>query len=591
MAIAVVYGEQGRLADMRRLFAEAIADVAVRDLNGATALSPDQAKVAVRAAGQMAGDGGIEILAPDGQIAAAAPRQHLSTAKVVRVVRPLTPDQPNGWRVAVIVEDTTDRDLTAVLGGLLAGLTVGLWTGLELLLWITSNKLAAPLDKLEQLAAAGAAGDYRLVPPPGGAGEIGELRVAMVRFIGFLTLRAREVDLLLRDACHDTYDPGVVARAEAWARRFKLRVRFAEEDPSHAEMPEDAGLRRWLWYLLAMLLGVQIPLLNGAATLALILAGVLVGGRALAWLPRWLGRRAAIAAAGASAALTVWLIPATNPAFAAAVIALAAGSIIHSATAGQAEPTGSGGVARDVGTLAAAAAGMGSAAFLTLSVGPDLARLAPALLPFGILAMAGFAIAVRGTSLARPAQTVFPTVAEFIGSLRIGPLAVVLVGMVLPAAAFVTAVLMAALAQGMPVACFAAAGAWAALTVAPRVGELRWLPLIARLLPGPALLALTSGLSAAPGFLIASASGLLAGLLWHLAALAVHQAARRERAEMPEQAVLLSAAVWRGIGLLLPIGAVVLGIAPVPAILTLGIASAVGAVTVVRRRDQAMAVT
>jgi hypothetical protein len=593
MAIALVAGEQGRLAGTRRTVAAAIAGAVSREYAGTTSPPAVRAAALARLAARAHGVLAVRVLDPNGRTAATVSTAHTTSAQISRIVRPFNADRPNGWRVAVTIADTTDHDLAIVLGGLLAGLGAGMWAALELLFWITATRLETPCRTLEQLAAAGTAGDYRLVPPPAGAGEIGDLGVALARFVGSLTLRRREVELLLNDARHDTYDPSVVTSAELWARGIGDEARFARADPASATVPGDPGLRRLLWYLTALLLGVMVPLTSQPGALVLVLASVLAGGRLLAWLPRSVGRRPAIAIAGGTASVAAWLIQGSAWTPAVALTGLAAGGIIYSATAGGTEPSGADAAAQDAGTLAAAAAGLGSAAILTLTAGPELIWLAPNLLSIGAAALAAFAIVARNEALEPPARTVFPTIAEFVGVLRVGPVAKTLVGLVLPAASFSTAVLVAALGQPLAAECVAAvaAGMWLAPLVAPRIALSRAAALSVRLLPGPALLALIARLQPIPTLLIAAACGFLAGLIWHLASAAVSEVARRERLSTTEQGVLLSAALWRGLGLLLPIGAAAVHVDPTAGAVLLGFVAAAGAVSAVARFHRPMTAT
>jgi HAMP domain-containing protein len=593
MAVALVAGEHARLAELRGGVAMTIAEVAVRDLGGVVPTSPAQAETViaatVRAAGQMQRPWAVEVLEPGGTAVASGPGP--VPAHAVRALLPLVAGQPDGWRIAVSIEDSTDRDLIAVLGGLLLGMAVGVLAALELLRWVIARQLEAPLQTMVKIAAAGKAGDFRVVPAPGGAGEIGALRDALARFVGFLTLRRREVDLLLGDALHDTYDPGVVARAAAWSRRLDEQVRIAEDDPSRAGMPGDAGLRRLLQYFTALLLGTQMPLVNGPAALLLVLGAALAGGRLLAWLPRWIGRRFAIAVTGGLAALAAWSTPAADSCAALAAVALAAGCAIHCAAAGRAEPAGAAGEAADTGALSAVAAGLGSAAISTLGGGPELSVLAPVILPAGTVLLAAFAIAATNEALDKPAWTVWPTLAEFAAVSTTGGLAAMLAGTVLPAASFVTALLLAALAQPMPEACLAgaAAGLWAAPIVAPRMAGVPGMGLAVRLLLAPALLALLLPPGPAPGPLAAAAAGLLAGIMWHLSTETLYRAARQDRAAVTEQAVILSAKIWRGAGLLLPVGAVAAGIQPVRGVVLLAVIVAVGGLGFLLRRVRLLA--
>jgi hypothetical protein len=593
MAVALVAGEHARLGEMHRGVATAIAEAAVDSLGGATPSSAQQAETvvaaAIQAAGHMAGAWDVEVLDPAGTVVASGPGPAPTPA--VQAVRPLMIGQPNGWHVVVKLEDMVDHDLTKVLLGLLAGLAAGLWGALELLRWLIARQLEAPLCMLSKVAAAGAAGDFRFVPATAGVGEIGALRDALARFIGFLTLRRREVDLLLRDAHHDTYDPGVVARADAWSRRLDDQARIADDDPLRTGMSGDPSLRRLLLYFAALLLGIQMPLVNSPAALLLIFAAWLSGGRLLAWLPRWIGRRPAIAVIGGSAALVAWLLPAADATFALAVVAVAMAAMLHCAATGQAEPAGADGETRDKGALSAAAAGLGSAAILILACKPELALAAAAVLPVSAILLATFAITTVNEALDRPAWTVWPTAAEFVTVLGMSRLVAVMAGVVLPAASFVTAVLLAACAHPMPEACLAgaAAGLWAAPFVASRITGIPGLTIAVRLLPAPAVLAMLMPWPSLPAPLIAAVAGLLAGIMWHHAAQALYSAARQDRGLVTEQAALLSATVWRGAGLLLPVGAVAMGIEPVQGIAILGAIAAGGAVTAVVRRVRVMA--
>ena len=595
MAVALVAGQHARLTEMRGGVALTIAEVTVRDLSGVAPSSPKQAETviatAVRAAGQMHGFWAAELLEPGGTVVASGPVP--VPAHAVRALLPLVADQPNGWRIAVSIEDVADRDVTKILSGLLLGLAVGMWAALELLRWVIARRLEAPLQMMGKIVAAGEAGDFRFVPASGGAGEIGALRVALARFVGLLTLRRREVDLLLGDALHDTYDPGVVARAEAWSHRLNERVRTAEDDPLRAGMPGDAGLRRLLLYFTALLLGMQMPLVNGPAPLLLILGAVLAGGRLLAWIPRWIGRRLAIAVTGGLAALAACLTPVADSYVALAAVALAASAAIHCAAAGHAEPAGAEGEAADTGALSAVAAGLGSAAILILGCGPELEITASIILPAGTVLLSALAIAATIEALDKPAWTVWPTLAEFVAVSGIRGLVAMLAGTVLPAASFVTALLLAALAQPTPEACVAgaAAGLWAAPFVAPRIAGVTGVSVVVRLLLAPALLALLLPWASVPLPLAAAVGGLLAGIMWHLATEMLYQAARRDRATVTEQAVILSAKIWRGAGLLLPVGAVALGIEPVRGVLILTVIAAVGGLGVVLRWARLLALS
>jgi HAMP domain-containing protein len=466
--------------------------------------------------------------APLANLAAAVP---LSGAAVV-ATRQVAAGPLAGARVTVTMADTTDRNLALLVGGLMAGLVIGLLLGLEVLTFLAARLLVAPARELSALANAGAAGDFRRIPPAGGVGELGALRHALASLVVFLTLRRREVDLLLQDARRDTYDPELVARAEGQLQLLDSLARTAPEDPLRVPLDGDPALQRLLIAAGALLLGLHA--MGGGQVLVLLAAAAFVGWRLLTWLPRLLGRRVAILLAGVAGTVAAFLLP---PLAALAAGAAALASVLRSATGAAGEPAGADGFARDAAALAGA--GVGAAVAGALAGMTGLSVPDPLILPAGIALIAGFALMACSDRLERPGDTAPFRPAALREVLAVRPICVVVAGQVVPSGVAVGLALLVALEAG--------AGGWALLALGlglwaagPLAGLLPARPFAATAAHLLAVLALAAAAQPMwlPPLLAAWLAGVAAATLWRAGSAALHAMAWEFRGVAPEQATL-----------------------------------------------------
>lgn len=540
-------GTRDHLQELQRGTAEALATAIARDLDR---VGPDDAALqAVLAPTARAAEAGGRAWQFAVQDATGAPLVSLGAAMppsggAIIATRQVAAGPLAGARATVTLAETTDRDLALLAGGLMAGLGIGLLLGLEGLTYLAGRLLVAPARELAVLATAGAAGDFRRIPPAGGMGELGALRHALASLVVFLTLRRREVDLLLQDARRDTFDPQLVARAEAQLHLLNTLARTAPEDPLRVTMDGDPALQRLLTAASALLLGFHV--IGDAQALALLAAAAFVGWRLLTWLPRLLGRRVALLLAGVAGTGATFLLP---PLAALAAGAAALAAVLRWSTGAADEPAGADGFARDTSVLAGAGAGAAVAGALAGMMGlsvPD-----PLILPAGIAIIAGFALMTCSDRLEMPGDAAPFRSAALREVLATRPIGVVLAGQLVPAGlAFGLAVL---------VALQTAAGGWALLALglgiwaaAPFAGLLPARPLAATGLQLLAALALAAAAQPMwlPPLLAVWLAGFAAATLWHAASAALHATAWEFRGVVPEQATLRLGLVLRFLAVL-----------------------------------------
>jgi hypothetical protein len=542
IAAGLMAGAREHLQELQRGTADALATALVRDLDR---IGPDQGAVQAallpyaRAADASRRPWQLAVHdttgAPLAVLAAASPPSG-ATAVVTRAVSagPLA-----GVRVSVTLADTTDRDLALLVGGLMAGLGIGLLLGLEVLTCLVSRLLVTPARELSILASAGASGDFSRIPPSGGAGELGALRRALASFVVFLTLRRREVDLLLQDARRDTYDPDLVARAEAQLHLLNTLARTAPEDPLRLPLDGDPGLQRLLVAAVALVLGLHAT--GGGQTLVLLAAAAFVGWRLLGWLPLLLGRRNAILLVGGAGTAAALILP---PLLALAAGTAALAAVLRWATAAAGEPSGTDGFTRDASALAGAGGGAalaGALAGLTGLSAPD-----PLLLPAGLAVIAGFALMASSDRLEMlgDAAPLRPAALREVWAIR--PIGVVVAGQVVPAGvAFGLAVLVALQAGSGGWALLALGlGLWAAGPVAGLLSARLWTATSLQLLAALALAAAAQPEWLSP-LLATWLAGFAAATLWRAGSAALHATAWEFRGAAPEQAMLRLGLVLR----------------------------------------------
>ncbi|MFM2148632.1 MAG: hypothetical protein RLZZ187_938 [Pseudomonadota bacterium] len=535
------------LQELQRGTAEALAAAIARDIDrdgddraalqaalGPTALVADAGRHPWQLAVQDATG------APLAGLAAAAP----PTGAAIVATRQVAAGPFTGARITVTLADTTDRNLALLAGGLIAGLGIGLLLGLEALTFLATRLLVAPARELSALAHAGAAGDFRRIPPAGGVGELGALRHALASLVVFLTLRRREVDLLLQDARRDTFDPELVARAEGQLHLLNNLARTAPEDPLRVPMDGDPALQRLLIAAGALLLGLHA--MGGGQVLVLLAAAAFIGWRLLAWLPRLLGRRIAILLAGVAGTCAAVFLP---PLAALATGTAALASVLRWATGPAGEPAGADGFARDTSALAGAGAGAAVAGALAGMTGlsvPD-----PLILPAGLAIIAGFALMACSDRLEMQGDAAPMRLAALREVLAARPIGIVLAGQVVPSGVALGLALLVALQTG--------AGAWAMLALGlglwaagPLASILPARPFAAT---GVHLLAALALAAAAqplwlPPLLAVWLAGLAAATLWRAASAALHAMAWEFRGVAPEQATLRLGLVLRFLAVL-----------------------------------------
>lgn len=540
-------GAREHLQDLQRGTADALAAALLHDLDRA---GPDRAAIqAALVPTGRAADAGRRPWYLTVQDAAGAPLANLAAAvppsgAAVVATRQVATGPLAGARVTVALADTTDRDLALLVASLIAGLGIGLLLGLEVLTYLVTRLLVTPARELSALANAGAAGDFRRIPPSGGTGELGVLRQTLASFVVFLTLRRREVDLLLQDARRDTFDPGLVTRAEAQLHLLNSLARTAPEDPLRMPMDGDPALQRLLVAAGALLLGLHAP--SGGQALVLLVAAAFIGWRLLSWLPRLLGRRVAILLMGVAGTGAALVLP-PLAALAAGVAALA--SVLRLATGAAGEPAGAGGFARDASALAGAGVGAAVAGALAGMMGMSVPD--PLILPGGIAIIAGFALMACSERLEMPGDAAPLRPAALREVLAARPIGIVMAGLVVPSGVAFGLALLVALQAG--------AGGWALLALGlglwasgPLAGIMPARPFAAagfHLLAALALAAAAQPMLMPP-LLAAWLAGLAAATLWRAGSAALHAMAWEFRGVAPEQATLRLGLVLRFLAVL-----------------------------------------
>lgn len=547
IAAGMMAGAREHLQELQRGTADALAVAMMRDLDRVGAdRAALQAALATTARAADAGRRPWQLAVQD---ATGAPLANLAAAvppggSTVVATRQVAAGPLIGARVVVTLADTTDRDLAVLAGGLIAGLGLGLLLGLEVLAFLVTRLLVTPARELSALASAGAAGDFRRIPPAGGAGELGTLRQALASFVVFLTLRRREVDLLLQDARRDTFDPELVARAEAQLHLLNTLARTAPEDPLRVPMDGDPALQRLLVAAGALLVGLHAA--GSSQVLVLLAAAAFVGWRLLTWLPRLLGRRIAILLMGVAGTGAALVLP---PLAALAAGAATLAAVLRWSTGAAGEPAGADGFARDASALAGAGVGAAVAGALIGVMGlsvPD-----PLILAAGIAVLAGFALMACSDRLETAGDAAPLRSSALREVLAIRPICIALAGLVVAAGiAFGLAVLVmlqagsggwALLALGL--------GVWAAGPVAGLLSARLWTATTLQLLAALALAAAAQP-TWLPPLLAAWLAGFAAATLWRAGSAALHATAWEFRGLAPEQATLRLGLVLRFLAVL-----------------------------------------
>ena len=577
-------GAREHLQELQRGTADALATAIMRDLDR---VGPDRAALqAALVPTARAADAGRRAWQLAVQDATGVPLANLAAAvppsgSAVVATQQVAAGPLIGARVIVTLADTTDRDLALLAGGLIAGLGLGLLLGLEVLTYLVTRLLVTPARELSALANAGAAGDFRRIPPAGGAGELGALREALASFVVFLTLRRREVDLLLQDARRDTYDPELVARAEAQLHLLNSLARTAPEDPLRVPLDGDPALQRLLVAAGALLVGLHA--VGGSQVLVLLVGAAFVGWRLLTWLPRLLGRRIAILLTGVAGTGAALVLP-PLAALAAATATLAA--VLRWSTGAAGERAGTDGFARDASALAGAGAGAAMAGALVGVMGLSVPH--PLILTVGLAVIAGFALMTCSDRLemAGDAAPLRPSALREVLAIR--PICIVLAGLIVPAGiAFGLAVLVALKAGSGGWALLALGiGVWAAGPLAGALSARLWTATSLQLLAALALAAATQP-AWLPPLLAAWLAGFAAATLWRAGSAAWHATAWEFRSVTPEQATLRLGLVLRFLAVLASGAAVmVFDLGPVAAATML--VAAVGVLAVAARRTRPM---
>lgn len=456
------------------------------------------------------------------------------TGSAVTATRQITRGPFDGKVIAATLADNTDHYLAMMTGSLLAGLLIGLLLGLEALVYLATRRLAGPARELTALAAVGAAGDFRRIPVSGGIGEIGALRKALASLILFLTLRRREVDLLLEDARQDTFDPELVKSAETQLLHINSLARTAPEEPLPLTVDGDPALQRLLIASTAFLLSIHVISIGDRTLLVLSIAALLVGWHFSGLVLRLIGRRMGILLIGVAGTLATWLLP-EGEALVAAAATMAATLRCATGTAGH--PGGAVGVARDVSALAGAAVGAASAGGLLGATG--MGRISTVFLAFGVALIVGLAFVACNDRLEGPGDSAPVRSGALREVLAVKRIWLVLVGLVATSgAAFGLALLVAFQPNHDGWSFFALGlGLWAAIPLAQRLERAAALAVIVQIVSAMGIW-LALDLMRLPPAAAAGIAGLSAGMLWHLSSLALHATARDLRAVAPEQAIL-----------------------------------------------------
>lgn len=505
------------------------------------------------------------------------------TGSAVTATRQVTRGPFDGVVIAATLADNTDHYLAMMTGSLLAGLLIGLLLGLEALVYLATRRLVGPARELTALAAVGAAGDFRRIPVSGGIGEIGALRKALASLILFLTLRRREVGLLLEDARQDTFDPELVKSAETQLLHINSLARTAPEEPLPLTVDGDPALQRLLIASTAFLLSIHVISIGDRTLLVLSIAALLVGWHFSGLVPRLIGRRMGILLIGVAGTLATWLLP-EGEALVAAAATMAA--ILRCATGTAGHPGGAVGVARDVSALAGAAAGAASAGGLLGATG--MGQISTAFLAFGVALIVGLAFVACNDRLEGPGDSAPVRSGALREVLAVKRIWLVLVGLVATSgAAFGLALLVAFQPNHDGWSFFALGlGLWAAIPLAQRLERAAALAVIVQIVSAMGIW-LALDLMRLPPAAAAGIAGLSAGMLWHLSSAALHATARDLRAVAPEQAILRFGLLLRIIAVLTSTAAsLVYGVEQV-ATFTI-FAAAIGALAIALLRSRLM---
>lgn len=473
------------------------------------------------------------------------------TGSTVTVTRQVTTGPFAGVVVVASLADDTDHYLAMMSGSLLAGLLIGLLLGLEVLVYLATRRLVGPARELTALAAAGIAGDFRRIPASGGIGEIGALRKALASLILFLTLRRREVELLLEDARQDTFDPELVKSAEMQLLHLSGLARVASEEPLPLTLDGDPALQRLLSASMAFLLSLHMISIGDVWLLVLSIAALLVGWHLSAWGPRLLGRRLAILLFGVLGVVATWFLPEVE-ALAAAAASLAA--VLRSATGTADQPGGAVGVDRDVSALAGAAVGAAGAGGLLGATGA--AQIGTVFLVFGVVLIVSLAFFACKERLEGPGDSM-PTRS---GALRevfaVGWVSVILAGRIATSGAAIGLALLVAFQPGHDgwSLLLLGLGLWAAIPLAQRLERNATLTVTAQIASALGIWLALDPMRLPPAA-AAGIAGLSATTLWHLSSAAVHSTARDLRGVAAEQAILRSAFLLRTIAVMVTMAA------------------------------------
>ena len=456
------------------------------------------------------------------------------TGSTVTVTRQVTDGPFAGVVVAATLADDTDYYLAMMSRSLLAGLLIGLLLGLEALVYLATRRLAGPARELTAIAVAAAAGDFGRIPVSGGIGEIGALRKALASLILFLTLRRREVDLLLEDARQDTFDPKLVKSAETQQLHIGSLARTAPEEPLPLTVDGDPALQRLLIASTAFFLSIHVISIGDRTLLALSIAALLVGWHFSGWVPRLIGRRMAVLLIGVAGTLATSLLP-EGEALVAAAATMAA--ILRCATGTAGQLGGAVGVDRDVSALAGAAVGAASAGGLLGATG--MGQISAAFLAFGVASIVSLAFVACNDGLEGPGDSAPVRSGALREVLAVRRIWVVLAGLVATSgAAFGLALLAAFQPDHDGWSLFALGfGLWAAIPLAQRLERAPALAVIAQIVSAMGIWLALDPMRLPPAA-AAGIAGLSAAILWHLSSAALHATARDLRAVAPEQAIL-----------------------------------------------------
>jgi HAMP domain-containing protein len=554
--VALLGGAEATLADMRRRTADALARAASQQLERTgTDLSEIQPAISALVAATQGGGWRLAVLDQGGLALAMAPEGASMPLDGIRAVRALSSGPlAGGSVVAAAHASATGQDLAAVLEGVVAGLVVGLWLTLEIISWRAERGLLGPIRELSRLANAAHGGDFRYIPTRGGMGEVGTLAAAVARFVSFLTLRRREVDLLLNDARKDTFDPELVERAGAHIRRLDEAARVSADDPLPVISDGNPGLKRMLCSLTSFLFtlwasAVADPKILLSAIGASALCGWLV-------LPavRLLGRRPLAAlsgAAGFGAALTL------PPELAVVLCAAASVLVVRCVTAAAGEPSGAEGARRAAGLATGVATGVMGAAALLLVGDATLGVVNDTLMPLGVALLTLWAVAACDDRLEAPHFSNPVPLGEVLQALSLHRLGVTLLGLLLPAAAVAGGAMLAVIHPTSSPGSVLAAGAgwWIAAPLAAIAVRRRALLLGAQALAVLVLGAATLVPLPQPGLGVVIVVGIASGLLWHMSVRDLHQSARQFRTVIAEQVTVRMGSGVLVAGLALPAAA------------------------------------